>query len=240
VSFPDGTSYYSLLAGGTAGARRLGLTGAYDFWGNSFRRGIEWLNGVAPPASALLVPVGEHVPAMTHGIWLREDIDLVLGDRLPSTEGAGEVYVLELARPAGHPEDRRPWLTRALEVKPPDFEVDCGGAPLLRGHCLGPRRAACLFLEEAKRTYEVEARGRLERALERAREDPNDLQALIAAYSLLRDLQGAREIEAFFGEIVPRIEDAVLRERVLRWLVEERRKDAERRSRGEGREGEPQ
>ena len=57
---PFQIAYWNVLAGGTAGAYSSGLPQAGDYWGMSYRLGLEWLNDNAPPDSALAVPVVEH------------------------------------------------------------------------------------------------------------------------------------------------------------------------------------
>lgn len=55
---PDYTVYYNALVGGPRGA-----FGAYllDYWGNSYKRGMAWINRHAPPGSSVLVMVAPQI-----------------------------------------------------------------------------------------------------------------------------------------------------------------------------------
>lgn len=55
---PDYTVYYNALVGGPKGA-----FGSYllDYWGNSYKRGMAWINRRAPPGSSVLVMVAPQI-----------------------------------------------------------------------------------------------------------------------------------------------------------------------------------
>jgi 4-amino-4-deoxy-L-arabinose transferase-like glycosyltransferase len=55
---PDYTVYYNALVGGPRGAfERYSL----DYWGNSYKRGMEWINRNVPPRSSVLVMVAPQI-----------------------------------------------------------------------------------------------------------------------------------------------------------------------------------
>lgn len=70
-------AYWSSLAGGLEGARARGLPQAGDYWGTSYRLGMEWLNRHAAPHSALAVPVLQHTVSLVAPQRLRPDIGLL-------------------------------------------------------------------------------------------------------------------------------------------------------------------
>jgi hypothetical protein len=66
---PFETAYFSRLVGGLEGAARR-FPEATDYWGSSYRQGLEWLNRNAEPESALYVSVHPHIVAIVSGHWL--------------------------------------------------------------------------------------------------------------------------------------------------------------------------
>lgn len=128
-SHPFEIAYWNVFAGGYAGARERGLPQASDYWGSSYRLGLEWLNQHAEPGALLAVPVVEHAVRLVAPLRLRADIVLlpvttpltprIAPERLRLTREAAlrrPLYVMFV--------DRRDWRNELM--------VDCltGGRPL--------------------------------------------------------------------------------------------------------------
>jgi hypothetical protein len=73
---PHQIAYWNALGGGLEGARSRGEAQAGDYWGMSYRQGIDWLNQHAPPGSVIAVPVIEHAVALVAPLRLRPDLGL--------------------------------------------------------------------------------------------------------------------------------------------------------------------
>lgn len=69
--------YWNVLIGGLEGAQRRGMAQSSDYWGTSYRLGLEWLDEHAPPGSALAVPIMEHTVRLVAPQRLRPDIRLL-------------------------------------------------------------------------------------------------------------------------------------------------------------------
>jgi len=74
---PFENAYWNFLIGGPQGAHRRRVAQAGEYWGTSYRQGIDWLNGHAPPNSALAVPIAEQNVSIVAPLRLRRDIALV-------------------------------------------------------------------------------------------------------------------------------------------------------------------
>ncbi len=70
-------AYWNELAGGLSGARKNGIPQAGDYWGTSYRLGMDWLNNNAPQGTALAVPILEHTVQLVAPVRLRTDIGLL-------------------------------------------------------------------------------------------------------------------------------------------------------------------
>jgi len=77
ATHPFQIAYWNALAGGTAGAEKLNLPQAGDYWGMSYRLGMDWLNENAEPNALLAVPVVEHAVRLVAPERLRKDIVLL-------------------------------------------------------------------------------------------------------------------------------------------------------------------
>lgn len=77
ATHPFQIAYWNALAGGTAGADKLNLPQAGDYWGMSYRLGMDWLNENAEPNALLAVPVVEHAVRLVAPERLRKDIVLL-------------------------------------------------------------------------------------------------------------------------------------------------------------------
>lgn len=77
AAHPFELAYWNPIAGGLSGAREKGLPQAGDYWGASYRLGLEWLNRNAPPGAYVAVPVIEHAVRLMAPERLREDLTVV-------------------------------------------------------------------------------------------------------------------------------------------------------------------
>ena len=77
TTHPFQVCYWNALVGGYDGAYEQGLPGASDYWGMSYRLGLDWLNENAPPGSHLAVPVIEHAVRLVASQRLRADLELL-------------------------------------------------------------------------------------------------------------------------------------------------------------------
>ncbi|MEM6795214.1 MAG: glycosyltransferase family 39 protein [Acidobacteriota bacterium] len=71
---PFQVCYWNALTGGFAGARDAGRAQASDYWGMSYRLGIDWLNHNAPENSLVVVPVAGHAVRLVAPERLRPDL----------------------------------------------------------------------------------------------------------------------------------------------------------------------
>lgn len=76
-SHPFQLAYWNSLTGGLAGAREQGRAQASDYWGLSYRLGMEWLNANAEPGSYLAVPIVEHAARLVAPERLRPDLPIL-------------------------------------------------------------------------------------------------------------------------------------------------------------------
>lgn len=76
-SHPFQLAWWNPLIGGYAGARATDQPQAGDYWGTSYRLGLDWLNEHAPRDSLLAVPVIEHAVRLVASERLRRDIQLL-------------------------------------------------------------------------------------------------------------------------------------------------------------------
>lgn len=74
---PFQIAYWNALAGGAAGAYKKNLPQAGDYWGMSYRLGLDWLNENAEKDALLVVPVVEHAVRLVAPVRLRGDITLL-------------------------------------------------------------------------------------------------------------------------------------------------------------------
>ena len=116
---PFQIAYWNTFAGGYAGARAADLPQAGDYWGASYRLGLEWLNENAPPDALLAVPVIEHAVRLVAPERLRDDVILlpitipytpeIPPDRLERTRQAARsrpLYVMFV--------ERRDWMNELM------------------------------------------------------------------------------------------------------------------------------
>ena len=141
AAHPFQIAYWNTFAGGYAGAWQDGRPQAGDYWGLSYRLGIEWLNENAPEGALLTVPVVEHAVRLVAPEHLRPDI-LLLPVTTPFSPRI-DSQRLQLAREAGLSRpvyamfvDRRDWMNEVmvdcLANLEPEVTWDLDGVPVLR------------------------------------------------------------------------------------------------------------
>ncbi|MCP3958617.1 MAG: hypothetical protein GY719_12260 [bacterium] len=137
---PFQLAYWNAFAGGYAGARANDLPQACDYWGTSYRLGLEWLNTNAPEGALVAVPVIEHAVRLVAPHRLRDDLLLlpittpysprIDAERLRLTREEARnrpVYVMFV--------ERRDWMNElmrdCLENLEPEVEWQLEGEPVL-------------------------------------------------------------------------------------------------------------
>jgi hypothetical protein len=98
--------YYNRIVGGLSGAAKIfGENEATDYWGVSYRQGIDWMNGKAVSGAVLYVPVAEWLVQLPAELWLRPDVALAGHDFADSLrESQQPVYVMMITRPGFYDE----------------------------------------------------------------------------------------------------------------------------------------
>jgi len=117
---PQQLVYFNRLVGGASGVERLcgGCGVATDYWGSSYRQGMEWLGREAERGATVVVPLAGELVAATRRMWLRPDlrlIEVVSRSDAPLAQvleeaGPGPVYFMFVTRRAAYGE-----LCRAAE-----------------------------------------------------------------------------------------------------------------------------
>ena len=74
---PFQIAYWNALIGGHGGAVERRMAQAGDYWGESYRQGLRWLDENAVEGAALAVPIAEHAVRLVAPLWLRRDIELL-------------------------------------------------------------------------------------------------------------------------------------------------------------------
>jgi hypothetical protein len=98
--------YYNRLIGGLQGAQQVfGPNEATDYWGVSYRKGIEWINENAPEGAGLYTAVAPHLVDITAELWLRPDINVIEESSYHSEKDqVSELYVMFITRPVFYDE----------------------------------------------------------------------------------------------------------------------------------------
>ncbi len=74
---PFEDAYWNMFAGGLRGAASRHIPQWGEYWGTSYRQGIDWLNHNAPPHSAIAVPIAGQTVELVAPFRLRHDLELV-------------------------------------------------------------------------------------------------------------------------------------------------------------------
>ncbi len=92
---PDGIAWYDAWIGGLGGAQRRELPEATDYWGNSYWRGLRWLEAHVEPEAVVCVPICGHVAWSAAPVRIRRRLRFVL----PKSEVRAPVlYVMYITR----------------------------------------------------------------------------------------------------------------------------------------------
>jgi hypothetical protein len=124
--------YYNSLTGGLVGAQKAGLTGAVvDYWGSSYRQGMEWVRQNAPQSARVHAMSANWLLELSAPVLLRPDIQ-VLADPLPdfhTLEAANApTYLFFLYNPASQQDE----LAYSQAHYPLVFEIKCSSIILLQ------------------------------------------------------------------------------------------------------------
>jgi hypothetical protein len=85
--------YFNRLVGGQARAAEIfGDSEASDYWGVTYRAGMNWLNRNAGSGATLVTPVAPWLVELTAPVWLRGDIQVA--DLESPEAGGSERYVM--------------------------------------------------------------------------------------------------------------------------------------------------
>lgn len=122
---PYQITFFNSAVGGLGGARAMQFPQATDYWGSSYKKGIEWLNVNAEPNARIAVGVGAHIVRVQRPL-LRPDLQIVPFGSTPLTlEPRYVMYITRTERYA----DTLEILDR---THPAVFHIDVDGAPILR------------------------------------------------------------------------------------------------------------
>lgn len=93
--------YYNNLVGGIPGAReKFGNNEVTDYWGVSYRKGLNWLNKYAENEAKVVVPVAGWLVDLTEPIWMRDDLKYLEIESIDELEQLSEsTYIMVLERP---------------------------------------------------------------------------------------------------------------------------------------------
>ncbi len=98
VNHPFNLPYYNFLVGGLKGAQERGFPQATDYWGSSYRKGVEWLNAHADRDAEVFVGVGQHILQPLAPVWLRPDLTFRLKKNYSVPSDARASYVMYITR----------------------------------------------------------------------------------------------------------------------------------------------
>lgn len=93
--------YYNRLIGGISGAReKFGPNEVTDYWGVSYRKGINWINENAEKDAKVIVPVAGWLVELTEPIWMRDDIEYLSIESVINLKQLNDtIFVMVLERP---------------------------------------------------------------------------------------------------------------------------------------------
>ena len=122
---PFNLPYYNFLIGGLSGAQARGLAQSTDYWGSSYRKGVEWLNVHADRDADVYAGVGQHMLQPLAPIWLRPDLHFHL---LPEVEQSKLAYVMYVTRPERYP----PFIAEMDKELKPIYSIEVDGGTILK------------------------------------------------------------------------------------------------------------
>jgi 4-amino-4-deoxy-L-arabinose transferase-like glycosyltransferase len=131
---PYEIAFFNRLIGGLPGAQAAGVKDATDYWGTSYRQGFEWVNDAAPDGAALYLPEGQrHLAEAVHGLWIRQDVELISVDE-PQL-ASESIYVMYTTRSTEYGVVER----YCQENLDPVYVIEVDGAPILKVFRLSPQ-----------------------------------------------------------------------------------------------------
>ena len=97
--FPYDYLYYNSLVGGLGGMQQK-TPDTTDYWGGSYRQGVQWLNYHVERDAQLHVAIAPWIVKLTSPIWLRSDISVIEEPVVKlKVEQGYPVYVMFITRP---------------------------------------------------------------------------------------------------------------------------------------------
>jgi hypothetical protein len=128
--YPYTYIYYNQLTGGITGAERFfSDNDTTDYWGISYREGLNWINTHAEPNSQVYVPVASWLVEIPAKIWVRPDIAITKGENADSVwVQENPVYVMFINRPGYYNNIIEEILAKNLQ---PVYQRDVAGKPIL-------------------------------------------------------------------------------------------------------------
>ncbi len=125
--FPYEHLYYNSLVGGLGGAQQQSSE-ATDYWGGSYRQGIQWLNGHVERDAQVHVAIAPWIVKLAAPLWLRTDIGLIdepaVGRKI---ESGFPVYVMFFTRAGWY----NSVATYCVQNKKPVYQIKVDGATIL-------------------------------------------------------------------------------------------------------------
>ncbi len=122
--------YYNSLVGGLSGANReYKFPEATDYWGSSYRKGMEWLNANAEPNSVLYTAIADWTVRLPAPLWLRKDISIIPAEAVLDSLTTGRtVYIMFITRAGWYN-----YIARGCEQRlTPAHEITVDGVPILK------------------------------------------------------------------------------------------------------------
>jgi 4-amino-4-deoxy-L-arabinose transferase-like glycosyltransferase len=133
--FPNLHLYYNQVSGGLYAARN-GWLGAEagDYWGASYRQGMEWLNQNAPAGSLVRGIPAEWTVSLSAPVFLRPDIEVIADEELPDLsrlQQAGRpIYLMYVMRDSNFLDEQE--LAFYQQHQAPVYEILVDRVPILQ------------------------------------------------------------------------------------------------------------
>jgi hypothetical protein len=136
--FPFSHIYFNSLAGGLEEAGRVfGKDEIADYWGFSYRKGIEWLNKNTPRESIIYVPVAGWTVKLVRNVWLRPDLSILTEKSEIETalrSPLHPIYMMFVERPTSYTD----LMDRAEKEKTPVYKIEKANKTMLSVYCIYP------------------------------------------------------------------------------------------------------
>lgn len=122
--------YYNSLVGGLSGANReYKFPEATDYWGSSYRKGMQWLNANAEPNSLLYTAIADWIVRLPASLQLRKDINIIPAEAVSESLTTGKtVYIMFITRVGWYN-----YIARGCEERlTPVHEITVDGVSILK------------------------------------------------------------------------------------------------------------